>query len=385
MTQPHTLQRYAHSEAWGGGGGKADSMKPADVLRWNLTVPSLASWSNLPPTLHPPPQLWHLLLLERPFTEDDTSDSESRPPGGRLGGFDELGGLGALGGGPIGGSVPAGIGGSMGGLLGSTEHWGPGRHPRLHSQRRFRSRGSSRPDRSPAVEGWATQTTPNPLTSATTLPHLLSPGFLFCMRLSVSCSSFSPACFPTLECLVLLPSHGETAATHTWQNSEWLGATSLPFSLLSSIRTGMLHSNPGDYAWGQGGLDAVITQVRKGFRLSFSKSTIYSVILCSFVFYPSLLFFSLAPHVSPSYLATLSLRSYLASWKTQDPHRQKKKRSLPSQLSVSLRNKQVSEFSPFLSSTGFLIKIFTALILIHNPKIGVTRDWCEPWMQFVHS
>lgn len=23
----------------------------------------------------------------------------------------------------------------------------------------------------------------------------------------------------------------------------------------------MLHSNPGDYAWGQGGLDAVITQV----------------------------------------------------------------------------------------------------------------------------
>lgn len=28
------------------------------------------------------------------------------------------------------------------------------------------------------------------------------------------------------------------------------------------VRTGMLHSNPGDYAWGQGGLDAVITQVR---------------------------------------------------------------------------------------------------------------------------
>jgi len=27
------------------------------------------------------------------------------------------------------------------------------------------------------------------------------------------------------------------------------------------VRTGMLHSNPGDYAWGQGGLDAVITQV----------------------------------------------------------------------------------------------------------------------------
>ena len=27
------------------------------------------------------------------------------------------------------------------------------------------------------------------------------------------------------------------------------------------LRTSMLHSNPGDYAWGQGGLDAVITEV----------------------------------------------------------------------------------------------------------------------------
>lgn len=24
----------------------------------------------------------------------------------------------------------------------------------------------------------------------------------------------------------------------------------------------MLHSNPGDYAWGQSGLDAIVTQVR---------------------------------------------------------------------------------------------------------------------------
>lgn len=27
-------------------------------------------------------------------------------------------------------------------------------------------------------------------------------------------------------------------------------------------RSGMLHSNPGDYAWGQSGLDAIVTQVR---------------------------------------------------------------------------------------------------------------------------
>lgn len=85
--------------------------------------------------------------MERPFTDGDLPDSESR---GRLGGVSDLGGLG---GGPMGGSVPAGLGGSMGGLLGSGEHWGPGRPRRLHSHRRYRSRGSNRPDRSPAVEG----------------------------------------------------------------------------------------------------------------------------------------------------------------------------------------------------------------------------------------
>ena len=36
-----------------------------------------------------------------------------------------------------------------------------------------------------------------------------------------------------------------------------------PLSLCVSVRSSMLqlHSNPGDYAWGQGGLDAVITEV----------------------------------------------------------------------------------------------------------------------------
>lgn len=86
--------------------------------------------------------------MERPFTDGDTPDLEAR---GRLAGVS--GDFGGLGGGPIGGSVPAGLGGSMGGLLGSGEHWGPGRPRRLHSQRRYRARGGSRPDRSPAVEG----------------------------------------------------------------------------------------------------------------------------------------------------------------------------------------------------------------------------------------
>ncbi|KAK1794680.1 hypothetical protein P4O66_001393 [Electrophorus voltai] len=116
-------------------------------------------------------ELWQLLFVERPFTVDlDSPDSEPRVPSSGAG-------L-SLGGGPFGGSVPGGLSGGLGGPLGGGDHWGPSRPPRLHSQRRYRSRGSTRPDRSPAVEG-----------------------------------------------------------------------------------TGMLHSNPGDYAWGQGGLDAVITQL----------------------------------------------------------------------------------------------------------------------------
>ncbi|XP_073667733.1 E3 ubiquitin-protein ligase RNF115 isoform X3 [Paramisgurnus dabryanus] len=116
-------------------------------------------------------ELWQLLFVERPFTLDLDSPESERIPGGGSG-------SGILGAGPFGGSVPGGLGGHLAGPLGGGEHWGPGRPSRLHSQRRYRSRGSSRPDRSPAVEG-----------------------------------------------------------------------------------TGMLHSNPGDYAWGQGGLDAVITQL----------------------------------------------------------------------------------------------------------------------------
>ncbi|XP_054477022.1 E3 ubiquitin-protein ligase RNF115 isoform X2 [Anoplopoma fimbria] len=143
-------------------------------------------------------ELWHLLLLERPFTaEGDTPDSEPRLPGGRLGVSVTWG----VGRGTNRGSVPAGLGGPMGGLLGAGEHWGPGRPPRLNSQRRYRSRGSSRPDRSPAVEGIVQQ-------------------FL----------------------------------AGLFANSGVPGSPPLSW-------TGMLHSNPGDYAWGQGGLDAVITQL----------------------------------------------------------------------------------------------------------------------------
>uniref|UniRef100_A0A8C3JQ41 Ring finger protein 115 n=1 Tax=Calidris pygmaea TaxID=425635 RepID=A0A8C3JQ41_9CHAR len=73
--------------------------------------------------------------------------------------------------------------------------WGPSRPPRLPMTRRYRSRGSSRPDRSPQIFA----------------------GF------------FANSAIP--------------GSQH-------------PFSW-----SGMLHSNPGDYAWGQSGLDAIVTQL----------------------------------------------------------------------------------------------------------------------------
>ncbi|XP_031949515.1 E3 ubiquitin-protein ligase RNF115 isoform X1 [Corvus hawaiiensis] len=82
------------------------------------------------------------------------------------------------------------------------ELWGPSRPPRLPMPRRYRSRGSSRPDRSPAIEGIIQQ---------------IFAGF------------FANSAVP--------------GSQH-------------PFSW-----SGMLHSNPGDYAWGQSGLDAIVTQL----------------------------------------------------------------------------------------------------------------------------
>ncbi|XP_074246210.1 E3 ubiquitin-protein ligase RNF115 isoform X3 [Saimiri boliviensis] len=82
-----------------------------------------------------------------------------------------------------------------------TDFWGA-RPPRLPVGRRYRSRGSTRPDRSPAIEG--------------ILQHIFA-GF------------FANSAIP--------------GSPH-------------PFSW-----SGMLHSNPGDYAWGQTGLDAIVTQL----------------------------------------------------------------------------------------------------------------------------
>lgn len=291
----------------------------------------------------PPPisrlQLWHLLLLERPFTEGNTPDSEPRHPGGRLGGFSDLGGMGGLGGGPIGGSVPAGIGGSMGGLVGSMEHWGPGRHPRLYSQRRYRSRGSSRPDRSPAVEGWVTRTphpSPDDLINSTAAPQLNFFVFVLILRVSIRIVQqfltglFSNSGVPGSPPLSWWDDGHRHITKQLSSPSSWL-------SPLSPIRTGMLHSNPGDYAWGQGGLDAVITQVR----------TISQFPVNSILFYFPLNLMRVL-HVSQ-----LCLCSYLVSWKTQDPPQQKKRRFLPSLLSVYLRNKRVSHsvFSSLLGSS----------------------------------
>uniref|UniRef100_A0A8D2AUH2 E3 ubiquitin-protein ligase RNF115 n=1 Tax=Sciurus vulgaris TaxID=55149 RepID=A0A8D2AUH2_SCIVU len=83
-----------------------------------------------------------------------------------------------------------------------TDFWGPSRPPRLPMTRRYRSQGSTRPDRSPAIEGIIQQ---------------IFAGF--------------------------------------FANS------AIPGSPLPLSWSGMLHSNPGDYAWGQTGLDAIVTQL----------------------------------------------------------------------------------------------------------------------------
>ncbi|XP_069796705.1 E3 ubiquitin-protein ligase RNF115 isoform X2 [Narcine bancroftii] len=79
--------------------------------------------------------------------------------------------------------------------------WGPSRHPSYPIARRYRSRASPRPARSPAIEGIIQQ--------------------LFAGLFSNAGLPGSPQ---TFSC-------------------------------------GLLHSNPADYAWGQSGLDAVITQL----------------------------------------------------------------------------------------------------------------------------
>nr|XP_060613847.1 E3 ubiquitin-protein ligase RNF115 [Anolis sagrei ordinatus] len=84
-----------------------------------------------------------------------------------------------------------------------TDLWGPGRPPRLPVARRYRARYSSRPERSPAIEGIIQQ---------------IFAGF--------------------------------------FANSAIPGSPPSPFSW-----GGTLHSSPGDYAWGQSGLDAVVTQL----------------------------------------------------------------------------------------------------------------------------
>ncbi|XP_072839891.2 E3 ubiquitin-protein ligase RNF115 [Pogona vitticeps] len=81
--------------------------------------------------------------------------------------------------------------------------WGPSRPPRLPMTRRYRLRFTTRPERSPAIEGIIQQ---------------LFAGF--------------------------------------FANSPVPGSPPSPFSWNAS-----LHSSPGDYAWGQTGLDAIVTQL----------------------------------------------------------------------------------------------------------------------------
>lgn len=247
--------------------------------------------------------------MERPFTDADGPDSETR---GRLGGASDLGGLG---GGPIGGSVPAGLGGSMGGLLGSGEHWGPGRPRRLHSQRRYRARGGSRPERSPAVEGWVRER----LSFC-----LLSPPFV----------DFMDFCSASQNC---------TAVSHQ------------PFCQLWSSRLASLLM----VRWHMSVTCLLVFLARIGLLTVFSLHQDRDVALkprglcmgtrrvrcCDNTgMWNAVVFYSKAPSYGKDLILHVFVWcSYSVSWKTQALLQQKKRRSLLSQLLISLRNKQVSK------------------------------------------
>lgn len=70
----------------------------------------------------------------------------------------------------------------------------------------------------------------------------------------------------------------------------------------------MLHSNPGDYAWGQSGLDAIVTQVRGTYAKGRSSARSLLLSTESFLFHSS-----------------------WDNWKTRDPRRQTRRRSRRSQ------------------------------------------------------
>lgn len=110
----------------------------------------------------------------------------------------------------------------------------------------------------------------------------------------------------------------------------------------------MLHSNPGDYAWGQGGLDAVITQVCETWH--YFTSGLYG-------------------KVKKKLTCVCVFCSYLVSWKTRALLQQRKRRSLLSQLLMSLRNKQVSKKVLLQLSLWRLSPIHWVMLFIFSPGL----------------
>lgn len=173
-------------------------------------------------------------------------------------------------------------------------------------------------------------------TSTSSPDDLTSSTFSIFLCLSGSYSSFSPASSPTRECLVLLRSHGETTGNRFF--AKQLTSSSSSLSSLSH-QDGYAAFQPGRLRLGSGGAGRRYHTGTCQFPLNS-----YSFFLLNLM----------------SALCFPTLCSYLVSWKTQDPHRQKRRRSPPSPLSVYLRNKQVrhSVFSlywlPTLLSALFL-------------------------------
>ncbi|KAL7978324.1 hypothetical protein Chor_014863 [Crotalus horridus] len=129
--------------------------------------------------------------------------------------------------------------------------WGPSRPPRLPMARRYRPRLSTRPDRSPAIEG-----------SWCFLHHTRSENVF------VAGGNFPEygCSFLTCDLFSVLPTRQITWSRIIQQifagffaNSAVPGSPPPSFSW-GGVQ-GRLHSSFGDYAWDQNGLDAVLTQL----------------------------------------------------------------------------------------------------------------------------
>ncbi|KAK2084152.1 hypothetical protein P7K49_037185 [Saguinus oedipus] len=138
-----------------------------------------------------------------------------------------------------------------------TDFWGA-RPPRLPVGRRYRSRGSTRPDRSPAIEGlWH----PEFLALIGDYAHITGQHqHIYITFFQTKSKQPRKRSHQFISCWRIVPADSKhSILQHIFAG--FFANSAIPGSPHPFSWSGMLHSNPGDYAWGQTGLDAIVTQL----------------------------------------------------------------------------------------------------------------------------